>query len=311
MKEKLHSRNKNRENYDFESFIISNPKLRDHLTLNKSGLKTIDFSNPLSVKFLNTALLNHYYGIRNWDFPSENLCPPIPGRADYIHYVADLLGEKNGGLIPRGNKVSCLDIGLGASCIYPIIGVVEYGWNFTGSDTNTKSVNAAKKIVDSNPALKKMIKCVVQKNPDNIFKGIMSDEMLFDVVICNPPFHSSIKNAQKESKRKIKNLTGDKPKTVNLNFAGINSELIYKGGEFNFIQKMIKESYIFSSNCLWFTTLISKQSNLNSIYNSVKKSKAKEIKIIPMGTGNKKSRIIAWSFKSKIEQFSWSKSRWK
>ena len=156
-----------------------------------------------------------------------------------------------------------------------------------------------------------MIKCVVQKNPDNIFKGIMSDEMLFDVVICNPPFHSSIKNAQKESKRKIKNLTGDKPKTVNLNFAGINSELIYKGGEFNFIQKMIKESYIFSSNCLWFTTLISKQSNLNSIYNSVKKSKAKEIRIIPMGTGNKKSRIIAWSFKSKIEQFSWSKSRWK
>ena len=156
-----------------------------------------------------------------------------------------------------------------------------------------------------------MIKCVVQKNPDNIFKGIMSDEMLFDVVICNPPFHSSIKNAQKESKRKIKNLTGDKPKTVNLNFAGINSELIYKGGEFNFIQKMIKESCIFSSNCLWFTTLISKQSNLNSIYNSVKKSKAKEIKIITMGTGNKKSRIIAWSFKSKNEQFSWSKSRWK
>ena len=28
-------------------------------------------------------------------FPNENLCPPIPGRADYIHHIADLLSINN------------------------------------------------------------------------------------------------------------------------------------------------------------------------------------------------------------------------
>ena len=92
-KSRLHFRNKNRDKYDLGALITSNPELKNYIIPNKFGVKSVDFSNPLAVKILNKALLNHYYGIKNWEFPDENLCPPIPGRADYIHHIADLLGE--------------------------------------------------------------------------------------------------------------------------------------------------------------------------------------------------------------------------
>ncbi len=307
----LHLRNKNRGKYDLDALILSSPKLKKYIIKTKFNTESIDFSNPVAVKELNTALLRYYYEIENWNFPKENLCPPIPGRADYIHYVADLLAENNLGKIPKGKKVTCLDIGIGASCIYPIIGVTEYGWQFIGSDIDEKSIASAQKIISANNSLKHMIKFTLQKNPKNIFEGVLEKESQIDLVVCNPPFHSSIEEAQRASKRKIKNLTGEKVTQAKLNFGGINNELVYKGGEFNFIQKMILESKIYSKNCSWFTTLLSKESNLNGLRNSLKKAKVNQIKIIPMGTSNKSTRIIAWSFLSKKELSISQASKWK
>lgn len=298
-KPRLHPRNKNREKYNLKALTGSNPELRKHITLNKFDVKSIDFSNPVSVKILNKALLNHYYGIRNWDFPDENLCPPIPGRADYIHHIADLLAEGNSGKIPRGDKITCLDVGTGASCIYPIIGVTEYGWNFIASDSNAKSLASAMKIVDANPTLVGKIECRLQKNPKNVFYNLIDNADKIDITICNPPFHSSIEEAKKGTRRKVKNLSGKNRETPELNFSGISNELIYEGGEYSFVQNMIKESKAFSKNCKWFSTLVSKQSNLKGIYKLLEKVEAHEIKTIPMGTGNKSTRIVAWRFESK------------
>lgn len=310
-KARLHSRNKNRERYDLSALISSNPEFKNYVKPNKFGVDSVDFSNPLAVKLLNKALLNHYYGIESWEFPDENLCPPIPGRADYIHHIADLLGENNFGTIPFGDKITCLDVGLGASCIYPIIGVTEYDWKFIGSDIDPKSVASAQNIVNSNLSLKDKIECRLQKNPKDVFHGIIGQEDKIDLTICNPPFHSSIEDAQKGTRRKIKNLSGKKVKTPELNFAGISNELICDGGEYQFIQNMIRESKKISKNCYWFSTLVSKQSNLKGIYKLLEKIEANQIKTIPMGTGNKSSRIVAWTFLSRVEQKEWRETRWK
>ena len=136
-KSRLHPRNKNRERYDLNALIAANPELKAFVKPNKHGDDSVDFANPKAVKILNKALLNHYYGIAYWDFPDSNLCPPIPGRADYIHYLADLLCEHNFGRNPNGVKIKCLDVGVGANCIYPILGVTEYNWNFIGSSFAT------------------------------------------------------------------------------------------------------------------------------------------------------------------------------
>ena len=309
-KPRLHTRNKNREPYDLNALSISNPELKSYIRANKFGIDSIDFSDPRAVKLLNKALLNHYYGIRYWEFPDENLCPPIPGRADYIHHIADLLSENNFGTIPIGDKITCLDVGIGASCIYPIIGVTEYGWRFIGSDIDPRSIGSAQNIVNSNLSIAGKVECRLQKNPKAIFQGIINKDEKIDVSICNPPFHASLEDAKDGTRRKIKNLSGKKVKSPELNFSGISNELIYDGGEYQFIQNMIRESRAFSKNCFWFSTLVSKQSNLKGILHSLEKSKAKKIKNIPMGTGNKLSRIVAWTFFSSEEQSEWIESRW-
>ena len=310
-KARLHPRNKNRERYDLSALTTATPELKDYVMPNKDGVASVDFSNPLAVKLLNKALLNHYYGIKNWEFPDENLCPPIPGRANYIHHIADLLGESNFGRIPVGDKITCLDIGLGASCIYPIIGVIEYGWKFIGSDIDPKSITSAQHIVDSNPSIKGKIECRLQKKSGDIFNGIISREDKIELTICNPPFHSSMEDAQKGTRRKIKNLSGKTVKKPELNFAGVSNELVCDGGENKFIQHMIRESEKFSKNCYWFSTLVSKQSNLKGIYKLLGEIGTNQVKTIPMGTGNKSSRIVAWTFLSKEEQKEWRETRWK
>ena len=310
-KTRLHSRNKNRERYDLNAMTTSNPELVNYVKPNKYGEDSVDFSNPIAVKALNKALLNHYYGIKNWEFPDENLCPPIPGRADYIHQIADVLAENNFGTVPIGNKITCFDIGVGANCIYPIIGVTEYDWQFIGSDIDPKSIESAKSIVNSNSSLKDKIECRLQKNRNDVFLGIIGREDKIDFSICNPPFHSSFEDAQKGTRRKVKNLSGKKEKTPTLNFAGISNELICDGGEYKFIHNMIIESKNFSKNCFWFSTLVSKQSNLKGIYKSLEKIEANQIKTIPMGSGNKSSRIVAWTFFSKEEQKEWRETKWK
>lgn len=121
----LHPRNKHRSNYDFAALTKSLPALKPYVAINKYGNESIDFSDPAAVKALNKALLSHFYNIANWDIPEGYLCPPIPGRADYIHYLADLLEEEEPLL--KGKNIKVLDIGIGANCVYPIIGHQEYG----------------------------------------------------------------------------------------------------------------------------------------------------------------------------------------
>ena len=310
IKTNLHPRNKNREQYDLSALISVNSELTNYIKPNKYGANSVDFSNPIAVKILNKSLLSYYYKIEYWEFSDENLCPPIPGRADYIHHMADLLSENNFGVIPIGNKITCLDIGVGASCIYPIIGVTEYNWKFIGSDIDPKSIEAASNIVDRNSSLKNKVECRLQTNPKDVFYGIIGREDKIDLSICNPPFHSSAEDAHKGTKRKVKNLSGEAEFNPTLNFAGISNELYYDGGEYKFIQNMVRESKKFGKNCLWFSTLVSKQSNLKRIYKLLADSETIQTKTKPMGTGNKSTRIVAWTFLSKEERKEWAKTRW-
>ena len=310
-KTRLHLRNKNSERYDLEALTKVNPELKKYVKPNKYGDDSVDFSNHVVVKLLNQAILNQYYGIKNWDFPNENLCPPIPGRADYIHYLADLLSENNAGEVPTGEKITCLDIGVGASCIYPIIGVKEYAWQFIGSDIDAKSIASAQRIINENPSLQGKIECRLQNDSSAIFRHILNPTEKIDLTVCNPPFHASVEEAQEGTRRKIRNLSGKKMKTPELNFSGINHELICEGGEYQFIKNMIGESKNFDKNCYWFTTLVSKQAHLQGIYHLLEKVQAEQIKTIPMGTGNKSSRIVAWTFLNKAAQKAWRERKWK
>ena len=310
-KTRLHPRNKNRERYNFKQLIDCCPDLAQFVKLNIYEDQSIDFANPEAVKALNKALLNYHYDISHWDIPQNYLIPPIPGRADYIHYIADLLRQNNYGKIPTTTKIKCLDIGVGANCIYPIIGNKEYGWSFIGSDTDPISIESANKIIELNPSLKGNIECRLQNNPKDFFYGIIRKDEFIDLSICNPPFHASAEEAQSATLRKLSNLNQKKVTKANLNFGGQYNELCYEGGEERFVGNMIRQSKKFATSCFWFSTLISKQSNLKNVYGILKQVKAVKVETIPMGQGNKTSRIVAWTFLSKEEQTKWKNTRWK
>lgn len=310
VKSRLHLRNRNRERYDLTALIAAKPDLAKHVAPNKYGDDSVDFSDPAAVKLLNQALLAHYYGIEYWDFPEENLCPPIPGRADYLHQVADLLASSNLEKIPQGELVTCYDIGVGASCIYPVLGVTEYGWKFIGSDIDPKSIESAQKIIDANPPMKEKVELRLQEDAADVFYGILERDEKIDVTICNPPFHATQEDAQAGTRRKVTNLGGKKITLPARNFAGIHTELITDGGESRFIQNMIREGRKFSQNVFWFTTLVSKQSNLKGIYRALDKFGASIVRTIPMGTGNKSSRIVVWTFLNRAEREKWRLERW-
>jgi 23S rRNA (adenine1618-N6)-methyltransferase len=306
----LHPRNKHRERYDFKQLIASCPELAEFVSVNKFDDESIDFFNPDAVKMLNNALLKHFYNISFWDIPKGYLCPPIPGRADYLHYMADLLSDTNNGKIPAGSGVRCLDIGVGSNCVYPIIGVSEYGWSFTGTEIDPIAMDSAGKIIEMNPSLKGNVELRLQHNPKDLFRGIILKDERFDLTICNPPFNSSLAEARSGTIRKLSNLTNKRQNKPVLNFGGQNNELWCEGGELRFVDEMVRESRQFSESCCWFTTLVSKESNLISVYNSLRRADPEDVKTIPMGQGNKISRIVAWTFLSREQQAEWAGSKW-
>lgn len=302
----LHPRNLHRFGYNFELLTQNNPQLGKFIFVNEHDIETIDFSDPAAVKALNNALLITNYNIENWDIPANFLCPPIPGRVDYIHYLADLLATTNNGVIPEGETVMGLDIGIGANCIYPILGNSIYGWSFVGTDIDENAIQNCKKIIEHNPKLAEAVSLQLQVNSRFIFKNIIAPEDKFTFTICNPPFHSSSEEATKSSARKVNNLAPNTPKTTKpvLNFGGQNAELWCEGGELGFIKQMIYESAKYPMQCLWFTTLVSKQSNLYTIYKTLNNVAAIH-KTIDMAQGQKTSRIVAWTFMSEAQQKAW------
>ena len=306
----LHPRNRHRSRYDFPELIKCLPELHPFVARNAYGGISIDFSDPVAVKMLNKALLISFYGIANWDIPTNYLCPPIPGRADYIHYLADLLAESNDGLVPKGKFIKGLDIGVGANCIYPIIGVQEYGWSFVGSDIDQGAVKAAKAIVAANPPLINAITCRQQHNKQHIFKGIVKPAELFDFSMCNPPFHASAAEAASGTKRKLQNLGKNRKKETVLNFGGQSTELWYEGGEIAFIRNMIEDSVAIADQCLWFSSLVSKSSSLPFIYKALQSAGVAELKTVEMAQGQKVSRFVAWTFMGTAEKEQWRKTRW-
>lgn len=290
-KPKLHPNSYHNTLYNFEALVKSVPELEKHLIKNPDGIDTLNFSNQEVVYLLNKALLLHFYKLDFWDIPKGNLIPPVPGRADYLHYLADLWQE----LSIKTETKNILDIGTGASLIYPIIGTAVYNWNFVAVDIETKSLEQANQIINKNQRLQNKVHLRLQLNKKNILKGIVLENDYFDAVICNPPFFKSAKEAAFQSTRKIKGLTKSKPTKITNNFSGLHNELWCDGGERLFLLNLIYESNLFKTQVNWFTSLVSNEDNLKVCFKELKKIKA-NYQIIEMSQGNKKSRILAWKF---------------
>ena len=302
----LHPRNPHRSPYDFPRLVEALPGLRYFLQPHPAGGDTVDFSNPRAVLTLNRALLKHHYGIAHWEIPAGFLCPPVPSRADYLHYTADLLAEDSPeSTAPRGPGVVVLDIGTGANCVYPLIGTCTFGWRFVGTDIDPVSIEWARRILVENPALAGRIDLRLQLSPTTVFARVARPGEVFALSLCNPPFHASAAEAAAGTRRKLKNLHGNIPgrdTALPLNFGGRSHELWCEGGEAAFVRRMIEESRDQPELCVWFTSLVSKRGNLPVLMRALKKAGAVESRTLTMFAGQKQSRLLAWTFLTRDER---------
>ncbi|MDP3070674.1 MAG: 23S rRNA (adenine(1618)-N(6))-methyltransferase RlmF [Opitutaceae bacterium] len=292
----LHPRNPHAAGYDFSALIRRSPELAAFVHPNPVGRDTINFADPAAVLALNRALLRHHYGLEHWEIPPGYLCPPIPGRADYLHHVADLLAENRSDDLPRGPTVRILDLGVGANCIYPIIGVAAYDWNFVGSDIDPAALANAEQIVARNPALAGRVELRLQRDPGKIFAGVTSPGERFAACVCNPPFHASAAEADAGTRRKLRNLGLSLKRDPARNFGGHNRELWCEGGEAAFVRRMIAESATRPGLCRWFTTLVSKDEHVPGLHGAMRAAGATALRTIDLAHGQKRFRIMAWSF---------------
>lgn len=305
----FHPKNLHQGTYQFDALTDANPSLKKYVHYGKSDRLTIDFNDSEAVKELNRSLLIAHYKIEKWDVPDGYLCPPVPGRADYIHHISDLMHESFGASNSKSYKITCLDIGAGANCIYPIIGISAYKWRFIASEIDKKALQNIEWLLNQNKILNGKIQLRLQNNGNYIFKDVIHSEDIIDCTICNPPFFVSKEDAIKANTRKRKNLTGDKKAKPKFNFRGTSNELWYNGGEVAFIKRMIKESRDFATNVFWFTTLVSSEKHLAIIKQALRGVEVAQIKVIEIQHGNKKSRIVAWTFLNDKVRKTWINSK--
>jgi 23S rRNA (adenine1618-N6)-methyltransferase len=297
-KRALHPKNRHHGRYDLYALSQACPELSAFIIKNPANESTIDFSNSEALRVLNQSLLKYFYDVQFWQIPANYLCPPIPGRADYIHYLGDLLAENNGGIIPTGKHIKVLDIGTGANCIYPILGSQISNWSFVATDIDPISIKTAELIVKSNKNLSSYIKCRLQKNSQLIFDGIIKPQDKFTLTLCNPPFHASLEAAKAGTLRKLNNIDKHKSdnKKVKLNFGGQDNELCCAGGEIAFLKQMCFESKQYAQQVGWFSSLVSKSENIAPLKKLLAQLEAKQVRVINMSQGQKISRLIAWCF---------------
>ena len=292
----LHPRNRHAGGYDFPRLVQASPELGPFLRRARHGGPSIDFADPAAVKALNRALLLEAYGIRGWDIPEGYLCPPIPGRADYLHHLADLLATDAEGALPRGPAIRALDIGTGANLIYPLLGQREYGWAFVGTELDATALASALRILAANPDLGAAIQVRRQAEARAVFAGVVGADERFDLSLCNPPFHGSMREVREASQAKWRKLGRDSRRPLR-NFGGQGAELWCEGGEAGFIRRMITESLDLRDRVRWFTTLVSSSASLPAVHRALRQAGALDIRTVPMAQGQKQSRFVAWSFR--------------
>lgn len=288
----MHPENPFSKNYNFNQLVRAYPALEDYIVPGKFGRKSINFAYPEAVESLNRALLKWHFDL-NWQLKEGNLCPAVPGRFDYLLQVRDLLPRI------KDRRVQMLDIGTGASLIYPLLATAAFNWDCTATDVDKESLSFAKGLIRLNKSMRTTT-LRRQEFKSQVLKGVVGKGDYFDIVVCNPPFYKTKSDAIRQNIRKNKNLH-DRER-VDENFGGFANELWYKGGEEAFIKTMITESALFSQQVLWFTSLVSNKEHIKVLKRYARKAGASEIKVLEMEHGNKQSRCIAWRFEQNADE---------
>ncbi|KAI9887988.1 MAG: hypothetical protein M1823_000245 [Watsoniomyces obsoletus] len=281
-------RNPYQNGVDFESLAKDSPEFAQ--VLKKNG--QLDFSDPKAVQQLTMSLLNRDFNLKII-LPDDRLCPPVPNRLNYILWLQDLLdttSEEYRDNFDPNREVLGLDIGTGASCIYPLLGCSQRPkWRFLGTDIDDKNLQIAQQNISSNQ-LQSRIKLIKRRPLDPLIPKELIESQDVDFVMCNPPFY--------DSREEMLSLAEKKHRPPFSACTGAEIEMITPGGEIGFIQRLIDESVVLKEEVQWYTTMLGKFGSVTSIIERLKSAGIQNWAVTEFIQGTKTRRwAVAWSWR--------------
>ncbi|XP_050295563.1 U6 small nuclear RNA (adenine-(43)-N(6))-methyltransferase [Anthonomus grandis grandis] len=283
MNKYMHPRNIYKTPPDFKQLAIQFPDFQKYVKLDISGKPVFDFKDPNALRALSRTLLKKDFNL-DVEMPSNKLVPTIPLRLNYILWIEDLLG-----FIQKEGIVKGIDIGTGASCIYPLMAAKKNNWKMLATETDDESVVCARKNIEMNN-LQELI-TVKKVSCDYIFKEALNVDEEFDFCMCNPPFFSSTQELHPFFKSRKQN----RPHPKNAFVASVN-EVVSKGGEVEFVQKIIKESREIGKKIKIYTSMVGQKSSLPILKKSLREAEVNSFKEVEFCQGNTTRWGLAWTF---------------
>ena len=270
---------------DFEGLSERHPDIlkKEYLIECGDGV-TLDFGDQKVSIALTRAILRDAFEIE-MEIPRDRLCPPVPNRVNYIEWLHEILNiklvdPKTGKVRDVPKRFRGLDVGIGASCIYPLLGHRMYGWNFVGTDIDRKSFDYAMRNVKRN-GFEKHIDLKLVKPDDDLIPATAVNTL--DFCMCNPPFFENEDEVSPHPSRTC--------------FAGANNEMITRGGEKEFVSRMIENSKKHGTKLRWYTSMLGKKSSIKALIRKLRtENRVKEIVSSAFVQGQTRRWGLAWSF---------------
>ncbi|OWZ61579.1 hypothetical protein AYX15_06227 [Cryptococcus neoformans] len=272
---------------DFARLASRYPKFAPFVNVSEDGYPSINFQDPTALRELTKCLLKEDWGL-DVDLREDRLCPTIPNRLDYIYHVLDLEPH-----LPSSSlrPLRILDIGTGATAIYPILlSRLRPDSRIVATEIDESSYNHAKATLEKNNIPPSSITILKSPTPDPILfplwecKGKSED---WDFTICNPPFFAS-------SQEMLQGME-QKDRQAHAAPTASDNELITRGGELAFITSMIRESIDIGQRCTWYTTLVGKYSSLQPLVETLGEFKIDNYFVINIKQSRTSRWILGWS----------------
>lgn len=298
LNKKMHPRNPYKTPPSFKDLALKNEEFRKNAKIEISGKVSIDFKNAESLRALTRALLKEDWGL-DIVLPPEYLVPTLPLRLNYILWLEDLVSALK--IIDSGSPIYGIDIGTGASCIYPLLAAKKNGWHMLGVEKDEKCFKHAQENVERNN-LESLIKIRKNDGESIIVPSILNDVFgpepnVFHFTMCNPPFYASEEELEKTSKSRSTNHPRPPPHNAR---TGSPHEVVVDGGEVAFIFKMIDESFEVRDKIQIFSTMLGHKSSFSKILKYLKEKDIQEIASTEFCQGHVTRWGLAWSHTVKL-----------
>ncbi|NXF86949.1 MET16 methyltransferase, partial [Eubucco bourcierii] len=288
----MHARNRYKDKPpDFAYLAAKYPEFQQHLQTTLTGRVSLNFKDPEAVRALTCTLLKEDFGL-TIDIPVERLIPTVPLRLNYIHWVEDLIGHQDADkqVLRRG-----IDIGTGASCIYPLLGATLNGWYFLATEVDDMCFNYAKKNVEQNN-LSDLIKVVKVPQKTLLMDALKEEsEIVYDFCMCNPPFFANQLEARGVNSRNPR-----RPPPSSVNTGGI-TEIMAEGGELEFVKRIIHDSLQLKKRLRWYSCMLGKKCSLTPLKEELRIQGVPKVTHTEFCQGRTMRWALAWSFYDDVQ----------